>query len=69
MLNKLITNNPIVQKLKSFGKKPEIKEAERFEDWFPRLNPDHSFEQGQFNEFQLNIRRETYKDYGNTEDN
>lgn len=36
MLNKLITNNPIIQKLKSFGKKPEIKEAERFEDWYNR---------------------------------
>lgn len=69
MLDKLITNNLIVQKLKSFRKKPEIKEAERFEDWFHRLNPDYSFEDGQFNEFQLNIRKQTYKDYGNTEDN
>jgi hypothetical protein len=69
MLNKLIRNNPIIQKLKFFGKKPEIKEAEKFEDWFARLNPDYSFEQGQFNEFQLNIRKQTYKNYGNTEDN
>jgi hypothetical protein len=69
MLNKLITNNPIIQKLKFFSKKSEIKEAEKFEDWFPRLNPDYSFEQGQFNEFQLNIRKQTYKNYGNTEDN
>jgi|688.fasta_scaffold225560_6 hypothetical protein len=69
MLNKLIKNNPIIQKLKFFGEKPEIKEAEKFEDWFPRLNPDYNFEQDQFNEFQLNIRKQTYKNYGNTEDN
>lgn len=52
-----------------FSSKEELKEAERFEDWFPRLNPDYNFEQDQFNEFQLNIRKQTYKNYGNTEDN
>lgn len=47
----------LIRKINSWFEQPEIKEAERFEDWYARLNPQHDIDTKVFNEFHSNLRK------------
>jgi hypothetical protein len=47
----------LIRKINSWFEQPEIKEAERFEDWYARLNPKHDIDMEVFNEFHSNLRK------------
>jgi len=47
----------LIRKINSWFAQPEIKEAERFEDWYSRLNPKHDVDTDAFNEFHTNLRQ------------
>lgn len=51
----------LITKIKSWftSNEEEIQEAERFEDWFHRLNPSCDVDPEVFNEFHLNLRKQT----------
>jgi hypothetical protein len=51
----------LITKIKSWftSNKVEIQEAERFEDWFHRLNPSCAVDPEIFNEFHKNLRKQT----------
>jgi hypothetical protein len=40
-----------------FSSKEELKEAERFEDWFHRINPERKIDPDVFNSFHQNIKK------------
>lgn len=47
----------LIRKINSWFEQPEIKEAERFEDWYARLNPQRNIDTEVFNEFHSNLRK------------
>lgn len=47
----------LIRKINSWFEQPEIKEAERFEDWYARLNPQRNIDTEVFNEFHSNLRQ------------
>lgn len=67
----------LITRIKSWftSNEVEIQEAERFEDWFHRLNPTNEIDTEAFNEFHKNLRKQTtnesknhknYKQHGGT---
>jgi hypothetical protein len=49
----------LINKIKAwFNSNEEIQEAERFEDWFHRLNPERKIDCDVFNQFQENLRNQ-----------
>lgn len=55
--------------INSWFQEPEVQEAERFEDWFARINPTIEISADEFNEFHSNLRNSIKENYGNTESN
>lgn len=53
--------------INSWFQEPEVQEAERFEDWFERINPKTEISADEFNEFHSNLRKSIKENYGNTE--
>lgn len=53
--------------INSWFQEPEVQEAERFEDWFARINPKTEISADEFNEFHSNLRKSIKENYGNTE--
>lgn len=47
----------LIRKINSWFEQPEIKEAERFEDWYARLNPQRNIDMEVFNEFHSNLKQ------------
>lgn len=47
----------LIRKINSWFEQPEIKEAEKFEDWYARLNPKYDIDTEVFNEFHSNLRK------------
>lgn len=52
----------LIKKINSWFKEPEIMEAERFEDWYARLNPKREIDMDAFNEFHTNLRENLNND-------
>lgn len=52
----------LIRRINSWFEQPEIKEAERFEDWYARLNPKHDIDTEVFNEFHSNLRQTVKND-------
>lgn len=59
----------LVERINSWFQEPEVKEAERFEEWFARINPKTEVLADDFNEFHSNLRETIKQNYGNTESN
>lgn len=47
----------LIGRINSWFEQPEIKEAERFEDWYARLNPQRNIDMEVFNEFHSNLKQ------------
>lgn len=52
----------LIKKINSWFEEPEIIEAERFEDWYARLNPKREIDMDAFNEFHINLRENLNND-------
>lgn len=52
----------LIRKINSWFEQPELKEAERFEDWYVRLNPKQEVNADAFNEFHTNLRESLNND-------
>jgi len=52
----------LVKKINSWFEESEITEAERFEDWYARLNPKREIDMDAFNEFHTNLRKNLNND-------
>lgn len=59
----------LMNTINSWFQEPEVQEAERFEDWFARINPTIEISADEFNEFHSNLRNSIKENYGNTESN
>jgi len=59
----------LINKFNSWLEGPEPQEAERFEDWFHRLNPKKEIPVEVFNQFHTNLRETIKKSYSNTKNN
>jgi len=52
----------LIKKISSWFEEPEIMEAERFEDWYARLNPKREVDMDAFNKFHINLRKNLNND-------